>query len=99
MGHTQLPWSVNEPPDALAIVAADGREIASMEHDTDEMTADEGEANAAFIVLAVNAHDDLLAACEALHVRLFREQGGQENSPWAAPLRLLSNAIAKAEGR
>lgn len=46
----------------------------------------------------IAAAPDLLAACEALHVRLFREQGGQENSPWAAPLAVLSKAIAKAKG-
>jgi hypothetical protein len=46
----------------------------------------------------IAAAPELLAACEALHARLFREQGGQERSPWSAPVELLRKAIALAKG-
>lgn len=42
---------------------------------------------------------ELLHACELLHTRLHREQGGREHSEWEAPLRLLSDVIAKAKGK
>jgi hypothetical protein len=95
--HTPGPWKVSQPPDALAVLRADGIAVASLDYDgsgsgdCDEATA---EANARLIAAA----PALLAACEALEVRLFREQGGRENSPWAAPLALLHKVIAKATG-
>jgi hypothetical protein len=44
------------------------------------------------------AAPNLLAVCEALHVRLFDEQCGRDDSPWATPLLLLADAIRKATG-
>lgn len=43
------------------------------------------------------AVEGMYDALEVLHVRLFHEQGGQENSPWAAPLALIEKAMRKAE--
>lgn len=57
-------------------------------------TSGNEEANARLI----HAAPALLAACEALEVRLFREQGGQDDSPWETPLALLRKAIRKAKG-
>lgn len=51
---------------------------------------DEQRANAAYIVQAVNAHDDLVAACEAALFKLMGEPGGD------ALLEQLHAALVKA---
>ncbi len=52
-------------------------------------------ANAAFIVRAVNAHDELLEACEAMLHRFDHI----ETSPGDAACNRARNAIAKATGK
>lgn len=59
-----------------------------------EVTGSEGEANAAFIVTACNAHEELLAACEAAY-----DCFGYDENWWKAGImRTLESAIAKAGG-
>ena len=62
--HTELPWRVSESkrePNLVKIGTGDGGwlGLAHVFGDSDE----EAEANAEFIVRAVNCHDDLLEAC------------------------------------
>ncbi len=60
--HTPLPWEVGERiGDGSPVVTYQARDIATVEN-----YYGDGEANAELIVRAVNAHDDLLAACKAL---------------------------------
>ena len=66
----------------------------------DKMDA-ETRANAAFIVMACNAHDDLLAACEALVMFSFSfDTRDQANGAYRGEVRNLQKqaiaAIAKA---
>lgn len=56
-----------------------------------------GEDNAAFIVLACNAHDDLLEACKAVLARLDLEPDGAI-FPCSAQREMLRAAITKAQG-
>jgi len=63
MNATPGPWKVNEPPDSLAVLAGD-REIATVESDTDDMPAEEGEANAALIAAAPELYEALRDAYE-----------------------------------
>lgn len=64
--HTQLPWKVSEvsgwPSD---ICDADG-ELLATAYPMTIGGEDAGEANAAFIVRACNAHDQLVAALKLL---------------------------------
>lgn len=102
------PWKVFHGPGHVYVESDDGRCVARVggEHY-------EREHNAALIVRAVNAHDDLLAACQRVS-RLLEEgfcapsdymDGGEAWSKacrefrdsWEA--RELREAIAKAEGR
>ena len=65
--HTPLPWGTDGDRDSgtLSIVQADtGGLIATLEETLGYGFVDE--ANARFIVQAVNVHDDLLAALERL---------------------------------
>ncbi len=95
MSHTPGPWRWVGKGHNLSV--KEGDEL----HSDGEMCGVLGvdyrvpnDANARLIAAA----PELLAACEALHARLFREQGGQPNSPWAAPLAVLQKAICKAKG-
>jgi len=68
--HTALPWTVDEKhlaiygPEVQGTCLADCHRSDSGHMNTPTNT--EGAANAAFIVRAVNCHDDLLVACEAV---------------------------------
>jgi hypothetical protein len=96
MAHTRGPWTarlLHETERTYCTILARPGDIATI-GSSRGMPADEIEANARLIAAA----PELLSACQVLHARLFHEQGGQENSPWAAPLRLLAQVIAKAEG-
>ena len=57
------------------------------------------EANAAFIVRACNAHDDLLAALKYIATRKYNDRGYDENMrPFICDLQETArDAIAKAE--
>ena len=57
---------------------------------------DTGEANAAYIVRACNAHDELLAIAKRIHGLM--QSGDIEGREWSEFIQ-LSSAIAKAEGR
>lgn len=66
-GHTPTPWRVTRDERGEIIRAVDdtGRPIASM-----WLNGDDAEANAAFIVEAVNSHAALKARIEALEAAL-----------------------------
>lgn len=61
--HTPTPWEVGEDVGQAerSIVTAECRDIC-----TCETGFGDAEANAEFIVRAVNAHDDLLNACREI---------------------------------
>lgn len=64
--HTALPWriGVRQPDSCKFIYDAKGGEVANCDMLTN--FADDNLANAAFIVRACNAHDELVAVIEAL---------------------------------
>jgi len=98
--HSKLPWKIVLAP--LQIVQEDGADIiANM---NPELSAEMGtvrrqdakaQANAALIVRAVNAHEEMLEAMKQCLAML------QENLEYhrGSCSELLTKAIARAEGR
>ncbi len=64
--HTALPWTIQEGPDPyLSILNADGTIIGFLDEGVIcAGSPDEQQANADFIIHAVNNHYELLWACE-----------------------------------
>lgn len=63
--HTPTPWKVDESqPEQLAVIEdnEDGEGICEMDHSVKDPVA--CQANAAFIVQAVNAHERLVSALQ-----------------------------------
>jgi hypothetical protein len=95
--HTEGPWEIfargtNANP-TCAIAKVQGPIVAQTVGGNDE-------ANAEFIVRAVNSHDELLAALKEVerhHVSINAEAGRDESR--SMTLRIVRNAIQKAEGR
>jgi hypothetical protein len=98
--YTPGPWSV----DGIAIVGGDRKDVCLMGEpalyagDSPRVCLN-ADANAAFIVRACNAHDDLLAACEA--ARSWLGDFHSDAKSWPDDLAALSGklraAIAKAK--
>lgn len=89
--HTPTPWQVaNGSP---LLIGCDGFWIAGMMGLQGEI----GEANARFIVHAVNCHDEMLEAL--VEVRRVGDDKMAFRSEWAAAVRKADAAIAKALGR
>lgn len=92
MAHTPVPWFVND--EFHEIVTGDNVFIVSFEGEV--MTEEESD-NAAFIVRAVNAYDDLLAVCKRvlLSTRWSESSDRMDDDQIAY---LLRSAIEKASG-
>ena len=91
--HTPTPWDTN------GFLSNDGIRIYHRQDEVAHLSdigldQDVLEAHAAFIIRAVNAHDDLLAALKEARNFVLA-------TPFAAPTQLarIDAAIAKAEGR
>lgn len=100
--HTPVPWRVSGGFN-MKVRAGESTEIADCAGDDAPKTASECAANAAFIVRACNAHDDMLAACRSAVVYLHeflkgwagKERREQADHDLIDPIR---QAIAKATG-
>lgn len=92
--YTPGPWTQERRQATIAILDSDGLVLGEV-YGRVARSPEIEQANAHLIATA----PELLLVCETLHVRLFHEQGGQEDSPWAAPLALLRGVIRKACGR
>ena len=96
MEHTPTPWKIST-------ITAD--EVSSEKGVVCEcfgVTQEEEFANAAFIVRACNAHDELVEACKISLARLLAIDevlNNQNNGRRNHAIYLLSQAIAKAEGK
>jgi hypothetical protein len=64
--HTPTPWHRNIPPASKYNTIFSGRNTHVLHLSSSGLDNKEIEANADFIVRAVNAHDDLVAALEAV---------------------------------
>lgn len=95
--HTPTPWKVSIG-DTQTIIGPDGQCTAIAHGPQGEWgkVGAEHRANAAFIVRAVNAHEELLAAARAVNQAFSRSPftDAREDA-----LQRLSDAIAKAEGK
>jgi len=85
MKHTPTPWTLQKFSSGYEIDGANGREVLTMWSNTEDADSD-----AAFIVRAVNAHEELLSLVQAI------TEGVEMNSEF---IRACEQAIARAEGR
>lgn len=98
MKHTPTPWSYgtkisgSENHKGFYIRSKGGTYILHEIHPLDE-DGKEGQANAAFIVRAVNAHEELLSAAKNLLAHPYDREGVNFDAK-----NRLEVAIAKAEG-
>jgi hypothetical protein len=92
--HSKTPWYISS---GLWIVSKPNYEIASI-YNLPQMAEGEAEANATFIVRAVNAYDDLLAALKAA-LRALESPEAQRSIAFKSEREQLKAAIAKAEGK
>ena len=106
--HSPLPWDWHTHPNGRNskrrdgddrqmrfLVASDGQGFAhtvGLEHDTDE-------ANAAFIVRAVNHHDELVALLEEIKRELNGGMNTLDTAASAKPLEMKIDAILSAINR
>lgn len=96
--HTPIPWKAVKYlyADDISIETAGGDTLASVYGDDLDTHSWPATANAAFIVKAANAHDDLLEACKASLEILRRVEVHHQTGQVEEMLELV---IAKAEGR
>lgn len=100
--HTKTPW--RECPKSLPahrfIIDQDRRIIADVGNSNGAIGGDTVQANAALIVLAVNAHDDLVSACRGA-IEAIGVHGPCKNNSCRdcrAAWNRLYAALAKARG-
>lgn len=100
--HTPTPWVIN--PKAKAVVmTADGHTICNC--GCSSQYQDEWEKNAAFIVKACNAHDDLVALIKrskeflTLAIENAKEKGDDAFLGYALTLDRVNLELFKLEGK
>lgn len=91
--HTPTPWKTeyeNEFGPEYELFGPDGRRVLQYNWNSDRQA--EVEANAAFVVRAVNCHDDLVAALKAV-CGIGEEYEGMK---WSDREKMVTDALAKA---
>ena len=107
--HTKLPWIAGDEtrgPKRRFVAAVYGNKTTHvadvfLETPDGELEIMAGRANAAFVVRACNAHDELMAACKALveWVEAWNPDDGTSKANKAtADISAARAAIAKATG-
>lgn len=109
--HTPTPWDINaynltsiikvKPgPDSKGNTYVDGRHSVKIANvmGEDDMTWGERHANAAFIVRACNAHDDLVAVLEYAKERIASYVGLPVTECIGGEFQPINDALAKAKG-
>jgi hypothetical protein len=92
--HTPVPW-VN-PNGSVTVKGPDGGKIADMSGASYDVPMQE--ANAAFIVLACNNHDSLLAALDATRgIVAWAKDHGADRAATEAIEKMTRKAIRKAK--
>ncbi len=107
--HTPIPWIANENhSNPLARVRIESKNEHGIVNDGYIIAQFEGpdaEANAEFVVLAANAHDALVVACEELFLRVIMHYANHQEvcklgpeCPGKKALQLAEVALALGEG-
>ena len=108
---TPTPWQLcntrpdhpkTDPDNRLLIVPNDpslGASIAQMPYNGDDDLKIKSYANAAFIVRAVNAHEELVATCQALISELRWTSKNGQFPGMDKVIAEADKALAKAEGK
>ncbi len=90
--HTPTPWILIDDPKESNVCHVDGP--TDKEYGMISCYGENRKANAAFIVRAVNAHEELLRVCKMIY------ESEHEQDKFAEPWMIeLGEAIAKAEGK
>ena len=95
--HTPTPWTMMDFDHGTAIIYDKEQTVV-----IPKLT---NKANAAFIVRAVNAHEEMLSALKEMRTRyarlegLYAEKAGITYDCPNGTIKLANRAIAKAEGR
>ena|SRR3990167_4956815 len=104
MTHSRLPWKLwelnieNEGGVTIAVVH-DSSEYPFLDEEHGAEVDAEAEANAAFIVRAVNAHDALVEALgEAYAALIAHGLGSASHNETADLILLIGKALVKAKG-
>jgi hypothetical protein len=97
--HTPTPWEVHEVEDSGEVVSRGMRQVGGKGINKGEEFELFDKADADFIVRAVNAHDDLLAAARMALARLVLPEHEYARQYEGNVLMRLDAAIAKAAGR
>jgi hypothetical protein len=100
--HTPTPWTIKKESGSYTIYGANGDSIAN-----DEMYYPSAPLfkDAAFIVRACNAHDDLVAACERYCLPYIAAAstptclGGERDKGAVEAFRIVLAALNKASGK
>jgi hypothetical protein len=98
MEHTPTPWKVVKTPkqeggNITQIYGGDGFEVVTRVRSAERSTA----KNAAFIVKAVNSHEELLEALKEI-VQIELDQDPESRNVQDEALAQYQSIIAKAEG-
>jgi hypothetical protein len=97
-GQTATPWTIEEPSkgfDGYIIHGADNVELATLLNSNEK----DSKANAAFIVRACNAHEELLNVVLALKKYGWKFQPESLSFEVRELINMACDAIAKAEGK
>ncbi len=100
MEHTATPWQLEERETDFVLQDADGEFInyLTKSRHIDDLIDEEAEANAAFIVRACNAHDQLVKATRECLDQLEHEaKWGSNSEPLQDAINSARRALAKAE--
>ena len=100
--HSQLPWEVDETPEAIQIVDGQGLYVATID------SIKNPEANASFIVQACNSHEKLMEALRKIGNRVGCPEVGYASLAMLLELNqkmrqdisdIVQQAIQYAEGK
>lgn len=96
--HTPTPWRAIVPAGNFTKYTLVATEAGQPFRHGDEIADVMDEANAAFIVRAVNAHEDFIDACEKV-IKVLRLGIAIDSSDLDTMAELLETVVAKAEGK
>jgi hypothetical protein len=101
MNHSKLPWkAVKTALNAISVKAKGGHKVCEIINDDCTTLTPIMEDNTAFIVCAVNCHEELLSALRRAAEVLKEETDGlSESHPQREIYAAAEQAIRKAEGR
>lgn len=102
--HTPTPWKLASWSPTLIVSESEGRHLANMNdvevrHRGDKEPQTGSIANAAFIVRAVNSHEELIGMLKVYRNELMAKATTTGEKGYLNMYQLVDKAIAKAKGK